>query len=194
VLRDVAGDRSFRIPRRLDAPRLQALLGAAAAALAAGAIPERLGAPEAPPHRATRVGRRGATELIDDGMAATPAKAASTLDDQADNSAVLVAGGELESAGLPVHATPEEQELLEQACTEARRVARLVVLFGPAAERLEPHFDRARSLRAESLDDAIRIASQHAEGAKVLVVSPMFPLSIAERERITPALASLATS
>ena len=70
--------------RRLDAPRLQALLAAAATALAAGALPEKLRAPDAPPYRATRVGRLGDTELIDDGMAATPAKTASALHEYPD--------------------------------------------------------------------------------------------------------------
>ena len=79
VLRDTVGERSFRAPPRLDAPRLQALLAAAATTLAAGALPEQLGPPQVPPFRATRVGKLGATELIDDGMAATPAKTASAL-------------------------------------------------------------------------------------------------------------------
>jgi UDP-N-acetylmuramoylalanine--D-glutamate ligase len=193
VLRDTVGERSFRVPLGLDAPRLQALLAAAATTLAAGAIPEQLGPPQAPPFRATRVGRLGSTELIDDGMAATPAKAASTLDEHPDASVVLVAGGELENAGLPVHSSPEEEALLEHACAEARRVARFVVLFGPAAERLAPFFDPARTLRATSLDEAIELASEHAGDAKVLVVSPMFPLDLAEREKIAPALAALAT-
>jgi hypothetical protein len=105
---------------------------------------------------------------------------------------VLVAGGELESAGLPVHASPEEQVLLEQACAEARRVARLVVLFGPAADRLAPFFERSRTLRAASLEEAIVLAASRAEGAKVLVVSPMFPLSPSDRERISPTLETLA--
>jgi UDP-N-acetylmuramoylalanine--D-glutamate ligase len=192
VLRDTVGDRAFRLPARLDGPRVQALLAAAAATLAAGALPEQLRAPEAPPFRATRVGRMGETELIDDGMAATPAKAVSALDDRADDSIVLVAGGELASAGLPVHASPEEEQLLAQACAEARRVARFVVLFGPAADRLAPYFDPDRVRRTETLDDAIQLASDHAEGADVLVVSPMFPLSLADRERIAPALVALA--
>jgi UDP-N-acetylmuramoylalanine--D-glutamate ligase len=192
VLRGTAGERSFRIPSGLDAPRRQALLAAAATALAAGALPERLRPPAAPPFRATHVGRLGATELIDDGMAATPAKTASALDDRAEGSVVLVAGGELENAGLPVHASPEEEVLLEHACAEARRVARLVVLFGPAADRLAPFFDPERTLSAPGLEDAIALASDHADGAQVLVVSPMFPLDLAERERIAPALAALA--
>jgi len=194
VLRDDTGDRSFKLPPRFDPPRLQALLGAAATALAAGALPERLAEPEAPPYRATHVGRLGETELIDDGMAATPAKTASALHEYVDESIVLVAGGELESAGLPVHASREEQALLEDACAEARRVARLVVLFGPAAGRLAPHFDRRRTLRAATLDEAIVLASTHAGEARVLVVSPMFPLLLADRERIAPALEALAAA
>lgn len=192
VLRDAAGDRSFKVPARLDPPRLQALLAAAATALASGTLPESLPAPEAPPYRATHVGQLGETELIDDGMAATPAKTASGLHEYPDESVVLVAGGELENAGLPVHASREEQALLEDACAEARRVARLVVLFGPAAHRLAPFFDRRRTLRTATLDEAIVLASSRAEGAKVLVVSPMFPLPLADRERIAPALEALA--
>jgi UDP-N-acetylmuramoylalanine--D-glutamate ligase len=192
ILRGTAGDRSFKLPSTLDAPRLQALLAAAAAALAAGALPERLRPPQVPPYRATRIGRLGKTELIDDGMAATPAKTASTLGERTDGSVVLVAGGEVASEGLAVHASAEEEQLLEQACSEARRVARLVVLFGPAAERLAPFFDPERTVRADSLDDAIRVASDRAAGAKTLVVSPMFPLPLEDRERIAPALAALA--
>ena len=192
MLRDTVGDKTFRLPASLDGPRTHALLAAAATAMAAGALPEKLRAPETPPHRATPVGRLGRTQLVDDGMAATPAKTASALDHYADSSVVLVAGGELEITGLPVHASPEEEVLLEQACAEARRVARLVVLFGPAAGRLTPFFDPARTVHAADVDTAIALASEHAQGAKVLVVSPMFPLHMADRERITPILRSLA--
>jgi len=192
MLRDASGERSFVLPPSLDATRLQALLAAAATALAAGALPETLRAPEAPPYRAARVGRLGDTELIDDGLAATPAKTASALHEFPDASVVLVAGGELETAGLPVHASREERELLEEACAEARRVARFVVLFGPAATRLASSFDRRATLRAATLDEAIALASSHAVGAKVLVVSPMFPLPLEDRERIAPALRALA--
>jgi UDP-N-acetylmuramoylalanine--D-glutamate ligase len=192
VLRDASGERSFRLPPRLDAARLQALLAAAATALAADALPEKLRAPDPPPYRATRVGRLGDTELIDDGMAATPTKTAAVLHAYPDASVVLVAGGELESGGLPVHASREERALLEDACAEARRVARHVVLFGPAAGRLARSFDRRSTVRAATVEEAIGLASARAEGAKVLVVSPMFPLQLADRERIAPALLALA--
>jgi UDP-N-acetylmuramoylalanine--D-glutamate ligase len=195
VLRDRASERSFRIPQRLDPPRRQALLAAVATAQAVGAaLPEKLRRPEPPPFRATRVGTLGVTELIDDGMAATPAKTAAVLRGHAAGSVVLVAGGELESAGLPVHASPEERQLLEEACAEARRVARLVVLFGPASTRLATYFDGDRTLRAQTLDEAIAVASSHVGDAEVLVVSPMFPLSLADRERISPTLGALAQS
>ena len=194
VLRDGATERSFRIPPRLDAPRLQALLAAVATAQAVGALPDTLRPPDPPPFRATPVGRLGVTELIDDGMAATPAKTVAALRGHAAGSVVLVAGGELESVGLPVHASPEERELLEEACAEARRVARLVVLFGPAAKRLAPHFDRDHTLRAQTLDEAIAVASSHVGDAEGLVVSPMFPLPLADRERISVTLGALAQS
>jgi UDP-N-acetylmuramoylalanine--D-glutamate ligase len=194
VLRGPSGERSFRLPPSLDAPRLQALLAAAAAATAAGTLPDAMVTLESPPHRATHVGRLGETELVDDGMAATPSKTAAALAGYPDASVVLVAGGELEQAGLAVHTSPEEQALLERACAEARRVARLVVLFGPAARRLAPFFDRRRTIRATSLDDAIALASSHAEGAAVLAVSPMFPLPLSDRERIAPALEELAAA
>jgi UDP-N-acetylmuramoylalanine--D-glutamate ligase len=192
VLRGPSGERSFRVPPTLDAPRLQALLAAAATAIAAGTLPDAMLPPESPPHRATHVGRLGATELVDDGMAATPSKTAAALGGYPDESVVLVAGGELEQAGLAVHTSPEEQALLESACAEARRVARLVVLFGPAAERLAPFFDRRRTIRAAGLEEAIVLASSHAESAGVLVVSPMFPLPLADRERIAPVLEEIA--
>ena len=194
VLRGPSGERSFRVPPSLDAPRLQALLAAAAAAMAAGRSPDAMLTPESPPHRATHVGRLGETELVDDGMAATPAKTAAALEGYPDESVVLVAGGELDHAGLAVHTSPEEQALLERACAEAARVARLIVLFGPAAARLAPFFDRRRTIRAGGLDDAIVLASTRAEGARVLVVSPMFPLPLADRERIAPALAEIAAA
>ena len=192
VLRDEGGERALRLPDALDRPRLQALLAAAAAALAVGAAPEALPSLRAPALRSARVGRLGLTELVDDGMAATPAKTAAALLPRANRSVVLVAGGELESAGLAVHASPEEHALLARACAEARRVARLVVLFGPAGKTLAPLLDPRRTLVESSLDEAIAAAARHAEGAEALLVSPMFPLSLEERKRIAPALEEVA--
>ncbi len=114
-----------------------ALLGAVAAALAAGVAPRALrGALDGlvpPPFRAHVVGRRGATLLVDDTMAATPTKAAASLGSFADRSVVLVAGGALELEGRRLHQTTVEQTLLDDALDELARVARLVVTFGPGS-------------------------------------------------------------
>ena len=154
-------------------PALQALLAAAAAALAAGALPEEAPAARGPAvPRDARRPASGRLELIDDGMAATPAKTASTLDERPDGSVVLVAGGELESAGLPVHASPEEERLLEQACAEAqprrpsrrplrpgRRPARAVLRPGADDPRREPRRgDPARVRPRRRREDARRLA------------------------------------
>ena len=104
---------------------------------------------------------------------------------------MLVAGGELTSAGLPVHASPEEQRLLEEACAEARRAARLVVLFGPAAGRLAPLLDPTPVVVAGDVEHAVATAGERLSGADTLLVSPMFPVSLEERERIAPALRAL---
>jgi hypothetical protein len=104
---------------------------------------------------------------------------------------VLVAGGELTSAGLPVHASPEEQRLLEEACAEARRASRLVVLFGPAAGRLAPLLDPTPVVVADDLERAVATAGGRLSGADTLLVSPMFPVSLAEREWIAAALRAL---
>jgi hypothetical protein len=66
-----------------------------------------------------------------------------------------------------------------------------VVVFGPAAERLAPLLDRARTVVAAEIDDAIAVAGERLGGAETLLVSPMFPLSLEERGRVAPALRRL---
>ena len=116
-------------------------------------------------------------------MAATPRKAAATLARYGDRSIVLIAGGSTDAGGGPVHASPEEQELLERACDEIARVARVVVVFGAAASRLAPPLQRRgiEPLVAQSLGEAVALAAQNAPGAAAVVFSPLFPLTLAER-------------
>ena len=78
----------------------------------------------------------GGVPVVDDGMAATPAKGAATLVRYPAGSIVLIAGGRDDAGGGSVHATPAEIALLEQACDVIARVARVVVLFGEAGPRL----------------------------------------------------------
>lgn len=159
-------------------------LAACAAALCAGVPPEALAdglaAATLPPHRLRRVGTFAGTPVFDDGMAATPAKTEAALEGFADASIVLIAGGEPAVGGLAVHDTPEERLLLERACALARRKARTVVLFGRAAPLLAPLLPGER---APGLDDAVALALDAASGAAAVLFSPMFPVSLADRER-----------
>ena len=90
------------------------------------------------PGARSRAARSAAFRVVDDGMAATPTKAAATLARYPARSIVLIAGGLNDAGGGTVHATPAEVALLEQACDVVARVARVVVLFGEAGSRLAP--------------------------------------------------------
>jgi hypothetical protein len=117
-------------------------------------------------------------------MAATPGKAAAVLEPWADSSVVLIAGGLVELGGLAVHASPEERAVLDAACTEAARAARAVILFGPAAARIEPLLAGVDIERAGSLDEALEFARRRSSGAAAVVVAPMFPAAVEERLQV----------
>ncbi len=172
------------------AQRLDVLV-ALATAVAAGAPPAGLGPVLARldlpafRNRPLALMSGGALSVIDDGMAATPSKTAAALAGFRDRSIVLIAGG-IDDLGVgPVHATPEEHELLERACDGVARSARLAVLFGPAADRLEPLLElrRVPVARAAGLEEAVALALSRLEGAAALVFSPMFPVAVADRQR-----------
>jgi UDP-N-acetylmuramoylalanine--D-glutamate ligase len=174
------------------------VLLAIATTVAAGAPPaalrDGLGRLDLPAYRGSHVATIGRTAVavVDDGMAATPSKTAASLAAHPDGSVVLIAGGIDDLGAGPVHAAPEEQELLERACNEIARSARLVVLFGPAADRLQPALAvrGVATLRAEDLEEAVDTACSRLEqaclaGAATLVFSPMFPVGVADRERFS---------
>jgi UDP-N-acetylmuramoylalanine--D-glutamate ligase len=165
----------------------EAALAACAAALACGAPPGALadGLRAAPPlpHRLRTAGTLGGVPVLDDTMAATPAKAAAALARHGDGAVVLVAGGLDRPGGAPVHDHPAERALLARACAEATRAARAAVLFGPAARRLAPHL---RGIPVEVVADlpAALAAARAlcADGPEAVLVAPMFPLPQAARE------------
>jgi UDP-N-acetylmuramoylalanine--D-glutamate ligase len=168
--------------------RRSAVLAAVAAALAAGVAPKALeGAAdrlEAPPFRARVLGQRAGALVIDDGMAATPVKAAATLRAFPGGSVVLIAGGEVEMDGRALHSALPELALLRSALDDVARVARLTVVFGPAGERIAAELeDRgAPVLRSGGLVDGLDRALAHATGAAAVVFAPMFALTLSERE------------
>ncbi len=167
------------------------VLAAVTAALALGApleaLPGLLPSLVPPPYRArTPAYTEQGLAIVDDGLAATPTKAAATLEVQPDGSVVLVAGGDPAPCGVRVHASTEEQALLERACDQASRAARVAVLFGPAgAELAERLGGRGVELRqAASFDDAVAQAFGAAvTGGLTLLFSPMYPVAQADRER-----------
>lgn len=180
---------------------LTSVLAAVAGALAAGAPPDALAdglhAFRPLPYRAVQVASIGSIPVVDDGLAATPAKTAAALAAYPPQSVILIAGGEPALPAGAVHAAPEEQQLFERACDEIARAARLVVLFGPAAARLEAVL-AARGVRlrgAASLDEALAVAASAARtgaaasadavagSTAAVLFSPMFPVELADRER-----------
>ncbi|MCY7302781.1 MAG: hypothetical protein LH654_07035 [Thermoleophilia bacterium] len=148
------------------------------------------------PWRAQPRGLVRGVPVIDDGMAATPAKTRATLATYPERSVVLVAGGRNDAGGGRVHATPEEHALLDRACDEIARTAQLVVLFGNAGHRLaEPLRTRRVDTRtADDLESALSIAAQHLRGAHALVFSPMFPLSLEERASVEGIVSGLSAA
>ena len=133
------------------------VVAAAAIATAAGADPtdDRAGRRQLPSHRPgarNHRGTLGGVPVVDDGMAATPTKAAATLARYPARSIVLIAGGLDDAGGGIVHATPAETALLEQACDVIARVARVVVLFGEAGPRLAPLLERRQVELVETSD------------------------------------------
>jgi len=170
-------------PQRLN------VLAALATAVAAGAPPDSLAQAlaraEPPAYRTRQVAFVNGARVIDDGMAATPSKAAAALAAYPGGSVVLIAGGIDELGTGPVHATPEERELLEHACDEIARTVRVAILFGPAAAGLALRLDeRAVPVHVTTtLDEAIAEAASHADGAAAIVFSPLYPVALEDRRR-----------
>ena len=163
------------------------LVAAAAIATAAGAVPAAIatGVAEAiaPPWRAQPSGTLGGIPVVDDGMAATPTKAAATLARFPPSSVVLIAGGLTDAGGGSVHAAPAELALLEQACDVIARIARVVVLFGSAAPRLAPLLERrhVELIEEKDLPAAVAAAAQRTADASTVVFAPLFPVTLGDR-------------
>ncbi len=170
-------------------------VAAAAIASTAGAGPEAIGAAlhtAAPaPWRAQPAGTLGGVPVIDDGMAATPTKTRATLVRQPDHSVLLIAGGLNNAGGTTVHSTPEEEELLDLACDEIARAARLVVLFGEAGTRLVERLGerQVEALLTPDLDAAVAAAAGRTAGMALVLFSPLFPVSLDDRARFADLVA-----
>ena len=194
VLADPTGETGLG-PIHAHAAHPGNVVAAAAIAAAAGASPaaieQGIRTAATLPWRAQSLpvqtqGPLGGIPVVDDGMAATPRKTQATLAAYPDHSVVLIAGGMNDAGGGRVHATPEEQTLLERACDEIARTARVVVLFGAAGGRLATLLRQreVETVEVGELEAAVAAAAACcARGAAAVVFSPLFPLSLEERAR-----------
>ena len=166
--------------------RARSLAAAAASALALGitarGVADAIGTVPTPPHRMDRRITPAGIAIIDDTMAATPLKGAAAIADAGSGDLVVVIGGDPAPGGVPVHADPAAQEALANAVREARRRARVLVAFGPAAAVVAA-ISQPDQVVAD-IEEAIDIALGSAAPGESVLVSPMFPMSPAERERV----------
>ncbi len=134
------------------------------------------------PHRFRDVGGPPGIRVVDDGMAATPAKAAFGVARLARelgslDRVVLLAGG-LDNG---VHRAAEEERALVRACAAVRGAR--VVAFGDAAPRIAALLPGATTVT--DLDAAVAAGLALARPGDGLLLAPMFPLAMADRERFS---------
>jgi UDP-N-acetylmuramoylalanine--D-glutamate ligase len=160
---------------------------------AADAVAAELGVPVVPvpdpalPHRFRDVGGPSGVRAVDDSMAATPRKAASGAARLATelgglDRLVLLLGGD----DPGVHRAAEEERALRAACAGVRGAR--VVAFGPAAARIAAELPDARVVA--DLEAAIAAAEALARPGDGILLAPMFPLTMGERERFSSRWAS----
>ena len=131
-------------------------MGAEPAALRA-AIAEFTGLP----HRLQRVGERGGVVWYDDSKGTNPDATLKSLEGFPDGSVHLILGGRNKGADLSV-LTPM-----------VKKKARRVYLIGEAAEEFDKALGKGVSKeKAETMDRAVKAASEQAQGGEVVVLSP----------------------
>jgi UDP-N-acetylmuramoylalanine--D-glutamate ligase len=155
----------------------RAALAAAAAALAlglpAGAVASSLATVDASPHRQREVGLFRDARVVDDTLAATPRKVLAAVDRYVDQQPVLVMGGD------PCAHPPGDVEHTVARITGA---GLRVVVFGPMGDAIAPALHAIGA--APTVMGALGIAATAAGAGGLVVVSPMFAMQPAERERV----------
>jgi UDP-N-acetylmuramoylalanine--D-glutamate ligase len=189
----IEGVRSDLGPRHALPPRPgpEAGLLASACALLAGASPDVIASALSDwrglPLRRERLGEIDGCEVIRDALAATPAKAAAGLELHPPGSVVLIAGGDDDLGGGPLHADPIERELFEHAAAVAARACVHAALFGRAARRLAAALTAAGLASIgvhDTLEEACTDARAHAAPGRTILFAPWFATSAAERASI----------
>ena len=163
-----SGERTFRLPTTLDGPRIQALLAAAATALAAGALPKQLAARRRSPvpRDPRRADRRHRADRRRHGGDARPRRRRPSTSVPTARSCSSPAASS-RTPGSRSMPRRRKQLLLEQACARgppgraARRPLRACRRRGSRRSSTTTA-DR----RADDLDAAIRLASDRACGRR----------------------------
>ena len=159
--------------------------------------PDDLAAYRAPAWRGECIGHVDGVPVHHDGMAATPRKAAAAVAALPDRSAVVIAGGIAETEAGPVHAAPGEQRELRAACAGLARVARRLVLVGPAASQIAPLAAQAGARDAAIGPDlhwGVAEALADLEGVERIAWIPGYPVELADRERFADLVAAAAAA
>ncbi len=183
----VLGDAHIRISdghTAVDVHRLGGTATGTRAALAGAAAAVALGVPAAQvaaalstmptaPHRQDPVGQFRGAWVIDDTLAATPRKTLAAVRDFAHRNPVLVIGGD------PAAHPPGDLERALDAIAQAKL---RVVTFGPMGDNVAKAVGAVST--APTVMGALATAATLAGEGGLVLVSPMFAMHPAERERV----------
>lgn len=138
---------------------MAAMLAALAAGVPADHLRDAMRTFRAMPHRLEPVGEIGGVRFIDDSKATNPGAAIAALR-SFEEPIVLIAGGK-----------SKKTDFAELGAEIDRRAVALVAI-GEAAPEIAAHVRRARVERAESMEDAVRVARRLAAPSGVVLLSP----------------------
>jgi UDP-N-acetylmuramoylalanine--D-glutamate ligase len=142
---------------------IQNVMAALLAALSIGCEPEPLRKAVATfkpmPHRLETVAEIGGILYVDDSKSTNPGSVVAALHSY-NRPTILIAGGR--SKGT---------DFLELGVA-ARQRAKAVILIGEAASEIAQHTEGVKTLRATSMDEAVKIARENAEAGDVVLLSP----------------------
>ena len=142
---------------------VQNAMAALLAALALGCDEDRLHAAiktfKPMPHRLEPVAEIDGVLYVDDSKSTNPGSVVAALQSYA-RPIVLIAGGRSKGTDFV------------ELGVAARQRAKAVVLIGEAAPEIAPHTEGVKTLRATSLEEAVKMARDNAESGDVVLLSP----------------------
>jgi UDP-N-acetylmuramoylalanine--D-glutamate ligase len=142
---------------------VQNAMAALLAALAIGCDPDKLREAiktfKPMPHRLEPVAEIEGVLYVDDSKSTNPGSVVAALQSYA-RPIILIAGGRSKGTDFV------------ELGVAARQRAKAVILIGEAASEIAPHTEGVKTLRASSMEEAVKIASESAESGDVVLLSP----------------------